>query len=98
MSLSLDSVIAADKVIVFSRVGCPYCKKAKELLVSKSIDYKDYSIDTMGSDGEALFAEMTKATGGHDTFPAIYVNKVFVGGNSDLQEANTNGKLEELLK
>jgi glutaredoxin-related protein len=27
----------------------------------------------------------------------LYVSGVFVGGNSDLQEANTNGKLAELL-
>src|SRR3989338_4538902 len=97
MSLSLAKVIAADKVVVLSIPPCPFCIRAKKLLESKNIPYKDYNISGLGDAGKALFAEMTQATGGHETYPAIYVNGTFVGGNSDLQEANTNGKLDQLL-
>lgn len=97
MSPTLAQIIAADKVVIFSIPPCPYCIRAKKLLESKGIAYKDYSVDKMGAEGEALFDEVTKTTGGHETYPAIYVNGTFVGGNSDLQEANTNGKLDELL-
>lgn len=63
---------------IFTREGCEFCHKAKELLDSKGVDYEehvlnlDYSIKTL-----------VALTGG-TTVPQIYANGERIGGSDEL--------------
>ena len=41
----IQSALEADKVVVFSKSYCPYCKKAKDALKRASIPFKAYEIE-----------------------------------------------------
>jgi hypothetical protein len=48
------------QVVVFSWSGCPFCKKAKALLSDLGVQYTAVELDTLGSEGKALRAELAK--------------------------------------
>jgi glutathione-dependent peroxiredoxin len=68
-----------ESITIFTRSGCIYCAKAKELLEKNSMEYEelvlleDYTIKTL------------KAVSGQVTFPQIFINGEHVGGTSDLE-------------
>lgn len=47
------------KVIIYSTPACPYCKKAKEYLQEKGIEYSDIDV----SQNEAVQKEMIEKSG-----------------------------------
>jgi glutaredoxin 3 len=96
MSGRLAQLTGANAVVIFSWVRCPFCVKAKALLGGLSNDVAIYDIDQM-ADGNALHAEIIKATNGHDTVPAIWVKNEFVGGFSDVDALHKQGKLTQML-
>jgi glutaredoxin 3 len=89
------SEIASNKVVVFSKSFCPFCKKTKSTLSDKGVDFKLYELNEMddGADIQDALLEIS----GQKTVPNIFINGAHVGGNSELQEANSSGKLDELL-
>jgi glutaredoxin 3 len=94
MSLA-GPLIAANKVVVFAWVKCPYCVKVKALLDSVTKDVTYVYVDTV-ENGEAIREEIIKATG-HETVPAVFINGKLIGGFSDTNALNEQGKLLELL-
>ena len=44
-SAFIQTALAADKVVVFSKSYCPYCKKAKDALRQAGIAFKAYEIE-----------------------------------------------------
>jgi glutathione-dependent peroxiredoxin len=68
---------ASDGATLFSKVGCPHCKAAKELLDSKGIKYADVS---------GLKTQALKAMGGSGTYPLIFIDGKLIGGNDDLKK------------
>jgi peroxiredoxin/glutaredoxin len=67
-----------DGATVFSKVGCPHCKAAKELLEAKGIKYTDIP---------GLKTYALKAMGGAGTFPLVFLDGKLVGGNIELAKA-----------
>jgi len=71
---------------IYTKSGCPYCVKAKELLVNEvyeTIDCDDYLVD----DKEAFLAFMQIIIGKeYRTFPMVF-DKIgkFVGGFAELK-------------
>ncbi|KAG9011275.1 glutaredoxin [Tulasnella sp. JGI-2019a] len=97
---TVESAISGNKVVLFSKSYCPYCKKAKATLAEQLGDeyktsVKVYEIDEVdgGSDIQAYLLEKS----GQRTVPNIYINETHVGGNDDLQKAKSDGKLAKLL-
>lgn len=62
---------------IFTKPGCPYCKKAKELLNEHKISFKDIS----GIRSQAL-----KSMGGAGTYPLVFLDGKLVGGSDDLEK------------
>ncbi|KAJ3021596.1 Glutaredoxin-1 [Thoreauomyces humboldtii] len=92
---TVESAIKGNKVAVFSKSYCPYCKKAKALLASLNIAFEAYELDQIseGADMQAYLKEKS----GQNTVPNIFVNGQHLGGSDDLHAANSNGKLQKLL-
>ncbi|CBH17029.1 glutaredoxin, putative [Trypanosoma equiperdum] len=92
---SIASMIKGNKVVVFSWVTCPYCVRAEKLLHARTKDITVHYVDKM-SEGEQLRGEIYQAYK-HETVPAIFINGNFIGGCSDLEALDKEGKLDGLL-
>ncbi|KAM0791629.1 hypothetical protein ACM66B_006068 [Microbotryomycetes sp. NB124-2] len=92
---AVEDKIKINKIVVFSKSYCPYCKRAKALLDSLGEKYEAIELDLMdeGSDWQAYLADKT----GQRTVPNIFINQAHIGGSSDLQEKNDSGELKKLL-
>ena len=82
------------KVDVYTTKICPYCVKAKNLLVKKGVIFTE--ID-MSDDPEARDALVIKAEG-RRTVPQIFINDQPIGGCDDLYALEASGELDKLLQ
>jgi len=80
-------------VEVYSSFWCPYCYRAKNLLKSKGVEFKEIEVDNDAN----LREEMVKRTGGRRTVPQIFIDGKLVGGSDDLAALDRAGKLDGLL-
>lgn len=80
-------------VTTYTKDWCPYCHKAKALLDSLKIEYKDIDVT---NDPEKLQEAIEKS--GFTTVPQIFVNDKCLGGYDDIYKLHTEGKLMDLLK
>jgi glutaredoxin len=70
---------------VFGRPDCSFCRKAKEALEAKNIEFKFYNLDTLeGRNAFAPYAMLVPAS--HKTVPIIFIDAQFIGGFSDLNK------------
>jgi glutaredoxin 3 len=79
-------------VTLYSSALCGFCHRAKALLESKGVSYREISVD---GDMQAR-QEMMDASGRH-TVPQIWIGERHVGGCDDLYALERAGKLEPLL-
>jgi glutaredoxin-like protein len=70
---------APQEVSLFTKVGCPFCAKAKALLSEKGYEYEEI---VLGKD--ASLASL-KAVSGRDTVPQVFIGGKHVGGSDDLE-------------
>ncbi|KAH6662617.1 glutaredoxin-C2 [Plectosphaerella plurivora] len=99
MSQAKDTVqkyIDENRVIVFSKSYCPYCRQAKSALDSLRTAYEAIELDQR-DDGAAL-QDALQQISGQRTVPNIYIGQKHIGGNSDLQTLLSTDKLEPLLQ
>ena len=80
-------------VVVYSSENCPYCVRAKQLLVSKGVAFEEIRVDL---DAEQRAIMMEKS--GRRTVPQIFINDQPIGGCDDLYALDKAGTLAELLK
>ena len=80
-------------VEVYTKFGCPYCSRAKQLLSAKGAEFIEYDI-TMGGPKRA---EMEQRVPGARTVPQIIIGGIVVGGSDDLAAMEAAGKLDALL-
>ncbi|CAG5077981.1 Oidioi.mRNA.OKI2018_I69.PAR.g8860.t1.cds [Oikopleura dioica] len=91
----IQIALEADKVVVFSKSYCPYCKKAKDALKRANIPFKAYEIENR-SDCAAIQAEFRKMTGAQSV-PRVFINGKFFGGGDETAAGVNSGKLQKLL-
>jgi len=82
------------KVTLYSGDPCPFCSAAKALLKTKNVEIEEFDIWK----DAAKAKEMLQKTNGARTIPQIFIGDTYVGGNDQLQAANRDGKLDDLLK
>lgn len=78
---------------IYTTRFCPYCVAAKALLKRKGVIYNEIDVSM---DYERR-QEMTARANGRMTVPQIFIGKVHVGGNDELQALERAGKLDPLL-
>jgi glutaredoxin 3 len=81
------------KVEMYTKMGCPYCMRARKLLSSKGVQFEDIDI-TMGGPKRR---EMLERAPGHSTVPSIFIDGKHVGGSDDLAALDARGELDQLL-
>lgn len=82
------------RIEIYSKIFCPYCTRAKQLLAAKGVDYEEYDI-TMGGPRRS---EMIQRANGRTTVPQIFIDDRHIGGSDDLHALDREGRLEPLLK
>jgi glutaredoxin 3 len=83
----------AAKVEIYTWRTCPFCIRAKHLLMDKGVKFIEYSIDG----DEAARNKMAQRAHGRSSLPQIFINDRHVGGCDDLYALDDLGKLDELL-
>lgn len=81
------------EVIIYTKDICPYCLKAKNLLIRKHIAYQEINITTEPEKYEELKEETN-----FYTVPQIFIDGEFIGGCDDLYELERTGQLDEKIK
>ncbi len=84
------------KVVAYTVDYCPYCKKAKALLLEKGVDFEDIDITANENEMRSKLAQML-GINEKPTVPQIFINDKPVGGYTDLKALDDAGKLDELL-
>jgi glutaredoxin 3 len=80
-------------VEIYTKTFCSYCWRAKSLLESKGVEYKEISVDFGGE----LKQVMIQRASGRTTVPQIFIGEIHVGGCDDLVALDREGKLDRLL-
>lgn len=80
-------------VVIYTRILCGYCGRAKALLKRKGVAFEevDASFDPAKRD------EMIARSGGAATYPQIFIGEHHVGGCDELYALDRAGELDPLL-
>lgn len=81
------------KVQIYTKKNCPYCVSAKNLLGKKGVSYEE--IDVEGKDD--LRRWLVEASG-QMTVPQIFAGGRSLGGFSDIDALDKQGKLDPILR
>lgn len=80
------------KVEMYTKMGCPFCIRAKSLLKKKGVEI----IDIPAAMNKERRAEMNERSG-RNTFPQIFIDGQHIGGCDDLFALENKGELDSLL-
>jgi len=80
-------------VVIYTSKRCIYCNRAKELLESKKVEYREISVD----ESQEIVEEAVRRSNGMKTVPQIFIDDLHVGGCDDLIELDKKGKLDKLI-
>jgi len=81
------------KVEIYTWQSCPFCIRAKSLLVTKAVEYQEYSIDGDHSARKA----MSQRADGRTSVPQIFIDEKGIGGCDELYSLEAENKLDVLL-
>ena len=84
----------AAKVEIYTWSTCPFCLRAKALLVKKGVEFTEYCID---GDREAR-EEMAQRANGRRSLPQIFIDDRPIGGCDELYALEASGQLSPLLQ
>ncbi|KAH8553074.1 thioredoxin-like protein [Umbelopsis sp. PMI_123] len=90
----VEDIINNNKVAIFSKSYCPYCRRAKEALKGLA-EYFSIELDQV-EDGAAIQEYLSQKTG-QRTVPNIFINQKHIGGSDDLLSLKASGELQKLL-
>lgn len=79
-------------VLIYTKLHCPYCVHAKNLLDTKHVQYTEIRVDLDESERENMIR-----LSGRRTVPQIFINEEPIGGYDDLAALAKSGKLDDLL-
>ena len=82
-----------NNITIYTKDYCPYCIKAKSLLVLKKIKFTEINLHK----NPERFEEMIKKSNGAQTVPQIFSSDTYVGDCEKIYELNAQGKLDQLL-
>jgi len=71
---------APKSITIFSKEGCPFCKKAKDLLNSNGLKYEEIQL------AEHEASKIVRGLSGKGTVPQIFVEGELIGGSEELEK------------
>uniref|UniRef100_A0AC34Q6U1 Glutaredoxin domain-containing protein n=1 Tax=Panagrolaimus sp. JU765 TaxID=591449 RepID=A0AC34Q6U1_9BILA len=98
MKERIHGLIDHHSLMVFSKTYCPYSKLAKRILYEKYKIYPKHILELDEENNMTEIQDYLSTISGIRTVPQIYVNGEFVGGATDIQELDRQGKLKKILR
>ncbi|XP_787379.1 glutaredoxin-1 [Strongylocentrotus purpuratus] len=93
----VDAQIRDNKVVMFSKTFCPYCKMAKDSLASAGLkDYKVVELENHNMCAE-IQDYLNKLTGARSV-PRVFIGGKCIGGGSETKALQESGKLTTMLQ
>ena len=83
----------APKVTVYTKDACPFCVRAKRLLARKGIPFEEISVE-----GRDDLREWLVEASGQRTVPQIFAGARSLGGYTDIEALDAEGKLDPVLR
>jgi glutaredoxin 3 len=80
-------------VTVYTSDWCPYCQRAKQLLMQKNVAFTEINVDD-----DAKFREDMISRSDRRTVPQIFIGDTHVGGCDDLFALDRSGELDRLIQ
>ncbi|TCP12422.1 glutaredoxin-like protein [Crenobacter luteus] len=68
-----------DQIVVFSKVGCPHCARAKAVLEGRGLDYIELPLDNK------VRGKVLGAVSGRMTAPQVFINGALIGSADDVE-------------
>lgn len=81
------------RIEIYTKAFCSYCWRAKTLLESKGVAYREISVDFGGTERE----KMIQRAHGCTTVPQIFIGEQHIGGCDELMALDHAGKLDPLI-
>lgn len=81
------------KVQVYTTRSCPYCLRAKALLGKKGVAFEEIDVEN----DDARRAWLVEASG-QRTVPQIFVDGRSLGGYTDIEALDRQGRLDPILR
>jgi glutaredoxin 3 len=99
VELYVNSLLARQEVILFSKSYCTFCDRTKELLSNLSIKYIVMELDLLEPSEKTAVVqlELVKHSGTHTT-PQVFFQGTFIGDYSTIREKNEKNELQLILK
>ena len=95
----MNALIASERVVIFSKDGCPYCEKVKGLLDGENVLYLEVKIDTSIQEGPSgKVREALAAKVGRTSLPQVFVAGEHLGGCDDTMAKHQEGGLMKLIR
>lgn len=85
--------MSQSEIVIYTRVWCGFCTRAKTLLDDKKVRYREVSVDIDADN----YKEMLSRSGQARTVPQIFIGELHVGGCDELYALDREGKLDPLL-
>ena len=82
-----------NNIIVYSSNNCAYCSRAKMLLDTLDLSYKEINIQIDLNERDIMLSR----SNGRRTVPQIFINNQHIGGYDDLVKIVSNGEYKSLL-
>ena len=80
-------------VTLYTSAWCPHCRRAKDLLAQKKVDFSEFNVED-----DLKFREEMIARSNRRTVPQIFIGDKHVGGCDDLFELDRSGELDRLIQ
>lgn len=80
------------KVVIYTKDYCAFCNRAKALLRSKRVDFKEIDVTH-----DQRLQEEVQRLSDRRTVPQILIDGKCVGGFDDLRQLDLTGELDRLL-
>jgi glutaredoxin 3 len=77
---------------MYTKSWCPYCERARALLKSKGVSFREIDIESQPEERD----EMIRRSG-RRTVPQIFIGTRHIGGSDDIHELDAAGELDSLL-
>lgn len=81
------------KVLVYTTSYCPFCFRAKALLRSRNIDFREIDVTR-----DASLREEMERLSGRRTVPQVFIDGASIGGFEELRQLDATGELDRLLE
>jgi len=81
------------KIKIYTTNHCPFCLKAKSLLIRKKVKFSEIDI----SNDEALREKMSAMANGARSVPQIFADNIHIGDCDKIHKLDREKKLDKLL-